>query len=231
MAIKVGDKIRGSIGNLTFSIDPVTKDQVVRRKPKKRRKLNSPDLQTHLNLFTDIVRLSSHMTEAHRLGLHHHAQHEKLRTYNDFRSLNKDCFTPDGHIDYPHIVVSRGTVAKVYVSHAQVDDNGILRIDFDPYLGVTKAAPDDTLYLYVYSSALEEGFFLPPVLRRDGTLSAQLPAEWLHPEPGADAINLHLYAFLRDRKGLTSDTIYIPLQYRRLSFSQNSDSRTGLASV
>ena len=75
------------------------------------------------------------------------------------------------------------------------------------------------LHAYVYNAVLEEGCLFLPVLRSDGTLSVQIPAEWLHTEDApTDALTqshipaIHLYAFLRNRRGLTSDTIYIPLR-------------------
>ena len=222
MATMQGDKIRGTIGEWVYAIDPVTKKQLMRRKPKKVRNPKTESQQAHRNSFVDIVRLSSRMTEAHLLGLHRHAQRVKLRTYADFRRLNKDCFTPDGLIDYPRIVLSRGPVAKVLVNNVQLNDDGLLRVDFDPCMGQENAASDDTLHLYVYNADLEEGCLFLPVLRRDGTLSVQLPAEWLlqdNPASKTNALthsnthtfNLHLYAFLRNRKGHTSDTLYIPL--------------------
>lgn len=219
MATMQGDKIRGTIGNKIYSVDPVSKKQVVRSKPKKVRNPKTEAQQAHRNSFVDIVRLSSRMTDAHLVGLHHHAQRVKLRTYADFRRLNKDCFSPDGLIDYPRIVLSRGPVATVSVNKVHLYDNGVLQIDFDPCLMMGKAAPDDALYLYVYKADLELGCLFPPVLRSDGTLSVQIPAEWLQTEgastdalPHSHIAAFHLYAFLRNRRGLTSDTIYIPLR-------------------
>lgn len=219
MATMQGDKIIGTIGGLIYYFDPVRKKVVVRHKPEKVRNPRSSAQQAHRNSFIDIVRLSSRMTEAHLVGLHHHAQRLKLRTYTDFRHLNKDSFTPDGLIDYPRIVLSRGPVATVSVNKVQLHDNGVLQIDFDPCLTMGKAAPDDALYLYVYKADQELGCLLPPVLRSDKTLAIQLPAEWLQTEGAStDALTqshipaIHLYAFLRNRRGLTSDTIYIPLR-------------------
>ena len=214
-----GDIIRGTIGNKIYSFDHVSQKQVVRSKPKKVRNPKTESQQAHRNSFIDIVRLSSRMTDAHLVGLHHHAQRVKLRTYADFRRLNKDCFTPDGLIDYPRIVLSRGPVATVSVNKVHLYDNGVLQIDFDPCLMMGKAAPDDMLHAYVYNAVLEEGCLFLPVLRSDGTLSVQLPAEWLQPgDTSTDALPqshipaFHLYAFLRNRRGLTSDTVYIYLR-------------------
>ncbi len=64
--------------------------------------------QAHRSNFTQISKLSSYMKEAHLVGLHGQAVHEKNSTYALFKRINKDCFTPDGEIDYPRIVVSKG---------------------------------------------------------------------------------------------------------------------------
>ena len=207
MATIQGDKIRGTIGDWVYYIDPVTKEQRVRLKPKKVRNPKTSNQQAHRNAFIDIVRLSSHMTEAHLLGLHKHAQRMKLRTYTDFRHLNKDCFTPDGLIDYPRIVISRGPVAPVIVNEVQLDEGHVLRLSFDACFMQYDTAPEDTFHLFVYCPALGAGLLAPPVYRSAQTVTFPLPADW--PIDG-----LHLYAFLRNAKGWTSNTIYIPVQGR-----------------
>ncbi|MBQ3850622.1 MAG: hypothetical protein II751_00740 [Bacteroidales bacterium] len=203
MATQENNLVRGSIGGWIYSVDPVTKKQVIRRKPKKVRNPQTPAQESHRAAFIDIVRLSSRMTEAHLIGLHRHAQRMKLRTYADFRHLNRDCFIPDGQIDYPRVVLSRGPVAPVFVRQLQLGDDGRLLLAFEPCLGQPDAAPDDELYLFVYDAASGAAFLAPPVRRSAGALDLRLPDE-------CAGARRHIYAFLRDRKGRTSDTIYVP---------------------
>lgn len=204
MAIKEGDLLIGKLGNKIYSIDPVTKQQVVRSLPKKVGNPKTEAQQKHRNAFVEIVRLSSYMTEAHTIGLHRHAQKQHKRTYADFRSLNKDCFTAEGSIDYPHVIISYGSVAKVMFTSAKLDKINVLCLSFDPHFNTSHSNPDDELYLFAYCPACNAGCMFEPVQRVAATISIELPPEW-------PSNHLHLYAFLRDRKGNTSNTIYIPL--------------------
>lgn len=204
MATVHGNIIKGTIGDRVYSFDPVSRQQVVRRKPKKVRNPKTEAQQAHRNAFVDIVRLSSHMTEAHRLGLRRHAQRERLRTYTYFRRVNKDCFTPDGFVDYPRVVLSYGPVGLVVVNEVLVDADHVLRLTFDACLKQANALANDAFHLFVYCPARGAGILAPPVPRSAGALTFPLPSDW--PSDG-----LHLYAFLLDAKGRASSTIYIPL--------------------
>lgn len=202
MATEQNGKLRGRVGNKIYSIDPVTKKQVVRSRPRKVRNPKSGAQQAHRNAFVEIVRLSSHMTEAHRIGLHRHAQRAHLRTYMLFRRLNKDCFNAKREIDYPHVVLSMGSLAPVLVIAATLGADGVLHLTFDAFLGKPQVNPDDSLYLFAYSETLEAGVLFPPVFRSSESVEVELPFA---------ADGLHLYAFLRNRRGRCSPTVYIPL--------------------
>lgn len=159
--------------------------------------------QTHRSNFAQISKLSSYMKEAHLVGLHGQAVREKNSTYALFKKINKDCFTPDGEIDYPRIVVSKGSVRKASITSVTVAD-GLLTVIFDGY--VYGGAATDMFFLFVYSSALCTGFLADPIPRSTGQITVDIPAEWLG-QP------LHLYAFLQGYRLRTSDTIYHPLAY------------------
>lgn len=158
--------------------------------------------QAHRSNFTQISKLSSYMKEAHLVGLHGQAVREKNSTYALFKRINKDCFTPDGEIDYPRIVVSKGSVRKVSITSVTVAD-GLLTVIFDSH--AYDGAATDRLFLFVYSSALCAGILADPVLRSTDRITVDLPDEW-HDQP------LHLYAFLQGYRLRTSDTIYCMLQ-------------------
>ncbi len=158
--------------------------------------------QAHRSNFTQISKLSSYMKETHLVGLHGQAVREKNSTYALFKRINKDCFTPDGEIDYPRIVVSKGSVRKASITSVTVAD-GLLTVIFDGY--VYGGAATDMFFLFVYSHALCAGFLADPVPRSNGQITVDLPDEW-HDQ------TLHLYAFLQGYRLRTSDTIYRMLQ-------------------
>lgn len=158
--------------------------------------------QAHRSNFAQISKVSSYMKEAHLVGLHGQAVREKNSTYALFKRINKDCFTPDCEIDYPRIVVSKGSVRKVSITSVTVAD-GLLTVIFDGY--VYGGAATDMFFLFVYSHALCAGILADPVLRSTGRITVDLPTEWFG-QP------LHLYAFLQGYRLRTSDTIYRMLQ-------------------
>lgn len=218
MAKEINGKWSGTIGEFIYYIDPLTGKQLRRHRPKRVRNPKTALQKTHRDNFKSISHLSSCMTEAHVLGLQRHARRMKLRTYNDFRRLNKDCFTPDGDIDYPHIVLSHGSVSTVDftpVNTRSLVRTHTLHLTFDPVLMLVNAHPDDKVYLYAYCPSLESGILFPPVLRTDGAIDIALPDEWFEPASGKKSrnkpIGIHLYAFLLNRNAYASNTIYISI--------------------
>ena len=176
--------------------------------------------QAHRSHFAQISKLSSYMKEAHLVGLHGQAVREKNSTYALFKRINKDCFTPDGEIDYPRIVVSKGTVPMVSITSAVIED-GCLTVNFDSH--AYGGAATDRLFLFVYSSALRAGTLADPVPRSAGKVTALLPDEWLQTAAANASDNtntlthshnqtFHLYAFLQGYRLRTSDSIYCMLQ-------------------
>ena len=176
--------------------------------------------QAHRSNFAQISKLSSYMKEAHLVGLHGQAVREKNSTYALFKRINKDCFTPDGEIDYPRIVVSKGSVPMVSITSAVIEDR-CLTVNFDSH--AYDGAATDRLFLFVYSPALCAGFLADPVPRSAGKVTALLPDEWLQTAAANASDNtntlthshnqtFHLYAFLQGYRLRTSDTIYCMLQ-------------------
>lgn len=164
--------------------------------------------QSHRSAFAMISKLSSFMKEAHLVGLHWLSVKEKNSTYALFKHLNKDCFTPDGMVDLPRVIVSKGTVPSVDITSAIID-NGILTLTFDSRHFGGNAT--DEFYLFVYCPALCFGRLATPVLRSAGVVTAVLPDEWFDNTQAITQSNnqaIHLYAFLRSTRGRTSDTIY-----------------------
>lgn len=200
MARKHGDIESGKLGNKIYYTWHGR--QCERSKPTHVANPQTPEQQSHRNAFAAISKLSSYMKEAHLIGLHWLSVREHNSTYALFRKLNKDCFTPDGDIDYSRIVVSNGSVPMVSITSAVIED-GCLTVNFDSH--AYDGAATDRLFLFVYSSALRAGILADPVPRSAGRITVDLPTEWLG-QP------LHLYAFLQGYRLRTSDTIYRMLQ-------------------
>ena len=200
MAKYRGEKKSGKMGDVIYS--SWHGRPYVRRRPEKVANPQTADQQNHRSAFGEISRLSSAMKEGHAKGLHWHAVRQKKNTYCVFKSINKDCYGPDG-IVYPHIRISSGTVPDVQITSAEIDEQGMVRVSFDG--GRTLGHDKDEFYLFVFCPDLREGHFAHPVERTVGLVDAQIPEQWL-------GHTLHLYAFMRDAKGRTSETIYVSCQ-------------------
>ena len=155
--------------------------------------------QSHRSAFAAVSKLSSYMKAAHQVGLQQMARSEKNNSFGIFKRLNKNCFA-DGDITYSRVVVSKGPVALARLLEVRRDDV-FLAIAFDPASTSLHASPDDELFVFVYCPSFCEGILYQPVAREDGEMAVRLPDEW-QPHP------LHLYAFLRDRRNRTSNTLY-----------------------
>ena len=197
MAKYRGEKKSGKMGDVIYS--SWHGRPYVRRRPEKVANPQTADQQNHRSAFGEISRLSSAMKEGHAKGLHWHAVRQKKNTYCVFKSINKDCYGPDG-IVYPHIRISSGTVPDVQITSAEIDEQGMVRVSFDG--GRTLGHDKYEFYLFVFCPDLREGHFAHPVERTVGLVDAQIPEQWL-------GHTLHLYAFMRDAKGRTSETIYV----------------------
>lgn len=209
MARKYGDSESGKLGNKILYTWHGR--QCERAMPTHVANPQTDAQQSHRNAFAIISKLSSYMKDAHLVGLHWLSVREHNNTYALFRQLNKDCFTTDGLVNLPRVIVSKGSVPMVAITDAKVE-NGVLTVSFDcrHYGG----DPTDELYLFVYCPALCTGCLATPVPRTAGIVTAVLPDEWLNADPDAttfphsDNQALHLYAFLRGTRSRTSDTIY-----------------------
>lgn len=216
MARKYGDIESGKLGDKIYYTWHGR--QCERSMPTHVANPQTPEQQSHRNAFATISKLSSYFKGAHLIGLHWLSVREHNSTYALFRKLNKDCFAPDGDIDYPHVIVSKGSVPLVSITSAGIED-GCLTVNFDSrsYGG----AATDRLFLFVYCPALCAGRLATPVPRSTGIVTAVLPDEWLQTAAATDNTNtlthshnqtFHLYAFLQGYRLRTSDTIYRMLQ-------------------
>ncbi len=200
MARLEGSVMRGKLGDVIYSTwhgRPYT-----RRRPKQVANPKTEAQEAHRNNFTKLVKLASEMKEAHRIGLHKQAIRWKLDSSNTFKKLNKDHVRPEG-IKYNLIEVSRGILDVVHIVSAKIDDQRMLQVTFEGLITPGNAADD--FYLFAYCPELHIGKLSDPVHRSVGSLSLELPEDWLsHP--------LYFYAFLRGKNWHTSPTIYVSLK-------------------
>lgn len=196
MATYRGEEKSGKIGDVIYS--SWHGRPYVRRRPEAVANPQTEAQQGHRYAFAAISKLSSDLKSAHLIGLHKSAQREKLNTHSLFRKINKGCYCPDG-IDYARVVVSKGPLDAVGIISAEVDDQRVLRLTFEGHL--TLKNRNDKFHLSVYCPDLRDCRLARPVLRSEGLVAVDLPAEWT----GHD---LHIYAFLCDRVQRTSGTMY-----------------------
>lgn len=156
--------------------------------------------QAHRTAFGEVSKLSAAMREAHEVGLHWKAIRERLNTPSVFKKLNKDCYGADG-IDYARVKISYGSVSEVKLTAAQVDAQGNVHVEFHDHY-VTDKNKTDKFWLFVFCPDLREGHFSRPVERTVGVVDTMIDESWLGHE-------LHLYAFMKNAKGQTSDTMYL----------------------
>lgn len=157
--------------------------------------------QAHRFLFRDMVQLASRMLPVLRLGLRAASMEEQMTEGNLFVKMNKDCFSAEG-VDYKSLAVSYGPVAPVEFTEVTLDDQGVLNARFEKNPLHMRASGDDEVFLYAYCPALQQGVFAAPVYRRSKRLQTTLPDEWA-------GLEVHLYAFIRDYDGRTSQTLYV----------------------
>ena len=197
MANYRGEKKSGKMGDVIYS--SWNGRPYVRRRPESVANPQTKAQQAHRHAFAEVSRLSSAMKEGHKIGLHYLAVREKLNTHSVFKRLNKNCFGADG-IDYSHILISKGSVSGFSITSAEVDAQGIVRVTFEG--NGTPENSRDEFYLFVFCPDLHNGLPIAPVSRTVGFVSAPILEEW-------KGHTLHLYAFMRNSKGHTSNTVYV----------------------
>lgn len=200
MAKYKGEEKSGKVGKMIYS--SWHGRPYMRRMPESVANPQTEAQQAHRNAFAAISRLSSDMKEAHLVGFHKQALRDHLNTHSVFKKFNKDCYTGDG-ICYAKVIVSYGSVPMAPITSVEVDEHRMLRLTFDSH--ASEQTGNDEFHLFVYCPDLRDCRPARPVPRSAGIITAKLPEEWI----GHD---LHLYAFLRNKKGMTSHTMYYAIK-------------------
>lgn len=186
---RIGDKIYSSWNGRPY----------VKSRPEHVENPRTEAQTAHRMSFAEVARLSSAMSEAHRVGLRKVALREKLNTQSVFRRLNKDVCSQDG-VDYKRVVLSKGPVANVSVTSVELGSDGVLRMEHEMY--GNGGSEDDVVYAFVYCAGLREGYLSEGVARGERRVTAALPNVWR-------GERLHVYVFVKDRVGAASGTLYV----------------------
>ena len=178
-----------------------------------RREINYPNTesqQAEREWFVGMVRFAATARQALLLGLREKASREGMTEGNAFVRMNKDCFGRDAArrvrtgIDYERIRIAEGAAAPVRFTTACVDEDNVLRVDFEKNSGMTRAKGRDRVYVYVYNVDTREGLLSHPAERRRGQLEMQLPEGW-------NERNVRMWGFVVDSEGRASVSQFVPM--------------------
>ena len=199
----------GFLGGFSGKLGPVVGYQwngkwCMRTRPDAVRNPRTQAQQEQRALFTEEVRLASHMRWAVTQALTQPARAAGMTAFNLFVSINQPAFSlADGRlaVDYAALQLSMGPVAPVALSEVQASEGTRLEVKFDRNPLHMSSNQYDSVYLYVYAPELELGFLASPVYRREQRLATVLPDMFADTE-------VHLYAYVVDGQGRTSATAY-----------------------
>lgn len=159
-------------------------------------------------LFKASVNFAGMVNDVLRVGLHVPALEKHKTECNYFLMKNKGCLAWDGErlvVDYEGLRVSEGPVAPVAFGEPVVSDDGAtVTIAFEKNPEHRSAWSDDKVYLAAFCADTAEAILSVPAYRRMKKVSIELPASWVGCE-------VHLYGFVQDNAGRTSDSVYIGL--------------------
>ena len=110
-----------------------------------------------------------------------------------------------GGIDYERIRIAEGSAAPVRFTTAGVDENHVLRVDYERNSGMTRAKASDRVYVYVYNVDTREGLLSAAAERRRGHLEMQLPEGW-------NEMNVRMWGFVVDGEGRASTSACVVLE-------------------
>jgi hypothetical protein len=198
----INDGYRGAVGTV---IGYEWRGQwCLRSKPRSVRNPRTERQRMARGLFSQVSRLASRMATALRIGLHTEAVKAHRTECNHFMSVNSGCFSMEGGrltVDYAGLVVSQGPVAPVGFGVPVINDGCVL-VPFERNPLHLCSSGDDQVYLYAWCEEMNEGVLSVPAYRRSRSVTIALPESWAGCE-------VHLYGFVEDYAGRTSDSAYI----------------------
>ena len=158
--------------------------------------------------FKASVEFASRLRNILLIGLKQSAQKARKTEYNYFQMINNGCLAWDGEalaVDYPNLRVSEGPVAPVAFTRVERGENDELVIEFEKNPEHRNCNSSDRVYVAAVNAARGEAVLSLPVYRRMRSITVELPAHWAGEE-------VHLYGFVQDGAGRTSDSVYINLE-------------------
>lgn len=173
-----------------------------------RRTINYPNTkgqQQERDWFVGMVRFASQGKAALQLGFKHRAAETGMTEGNYFISRNKTHFhrVADGvEVDFDRLTISEGAAADVLFHSPEFGEGETVSISFEKNMLFSRSASDDQVFVYAYTPDLKEGYLAPPAQRRTKHIHLQLPESW------AGTV-VHLYGFVVDREGRSSNSTYI----------------------
>ncbi len=194
---------RGKLGNLVgYSWKGLW---CVRVRPAVVRNPRSEAQQRHRAMFAEEVRLAGRMSWALNIGLAAVADELHMTPCNAFVKANQQAFGAEGDnsltVDWSGLIVSAGPVAPIELGTPVVSDEGVLEVAFEKNPYHLRADGFDEVHLYIYCPAAGQGYLAAPVYRKERRIRVSLPDDMIGQE-------LHLYAFVTNEKGQSSDTSY-----------------------
>ena len=160
-------------------------------------------------LFKATVAYAGRVREVLRTGFHAPALAAHKTECNYFLKVNKGCFAmADGElaVDYEHLRVSEGPVAPVGFGEAVLQSDTVISIPFEKNPEHRRAYSDDKVYVAAFCDNppqyYDDALLSLPVYRRTGSITVSLPDAWAGCE-------VHLYGFVQDNAGRTSDSVYL----------------------
>ena len=160
--------------------------------------------QAHRAMFKAEVQLAGKMRWAVNVGLKLPADEMNMTAQNLFVKGNQHAFSSvDGFfkVDYAALQVSCGPVAPVAMTEASVDEDNVLNIKFEKNPLHRSCDSHDSIFFWIFSEELQEGYLSNPVYRRMQKAAVALPDEF-------QGTTLHVYAFAQDEQGRCSETGY-----------------------
>ena len=160
------------------------------------------------SLFKASVAFAGRLKDILRLGFQQQALRLHKTECNYFLMVNKRCLAWDGEnlaVDFENLKVSEGPVAPVAftrVERGATDEE--LEISFEKNPEHRNCGSNDKVYVAAICAGRSEAVLSLPVYRRMQHITLLLPAHWAGEE-------VHLYGFVQDNAGRTSDSSYIVL--------------------
>lgn len=156
--------------------------------------------------FAVINSLSVAFKEAADLGFLLRAKRHGNTELNNFVQLNWDAVTANASaevtIDYSELQVAAGSLPGVFFENASFETPQQVEVPFGPNSVAGGAAEDDTVYLFAYCPALDNGVLSQGDSRGSGMATLRLPAAW-------SGLNAHLWGFTVSADGNPSFSSYL----------------------